>query len=202
MEFKAGTQPVTFLEGHRGRSHPVIEAYTELCQLKQLYRQGWLQRGLARERCESVADHTFAVSLLALFLADAHPEKLSLEKVVLMALLHDLGEVYAGDLTPNDGISSDEKGRRERDAVTRVLAKLPRGGDYIALWEEYEAGHSPEARFVRHVDRLEMGLQAGLYEDQESLDLQEIRSSARESLEDSPLVALYREFEDLCDRRR
>ncbi len=50
---------------------PLIEAYFEFNHLKQLYRQGWLRHGVPHTQCESVAEHTFGVALLALFLADA-----------------------------------------------------------------------------------------------------------------------------------
>jgi len=48
-----------------------------------------------------------------------------------------------------------EKRRRERESVTRVVSRLPRGREYIDLWEEYEAGRTKEARLVRQLDRLE-----------------------------------------------
>lgn len=51
---------------------PIVAMYFECAHLKQLYRQGWLQRGVPPERCESVAEHTFGVALLSLFLA-RHP---------------------------------------------------------------------------------------------------------------------------------
>lgn len=165
-----------------GRIPPIIEAYFEFCHLKQLYRQGWLQRGVPPERCESVAEHSFGVTLLAVLLAEAHFPDLDAEKVIRIALLHDLGEIYAGDLTPADNVDADEKHRRERVSVEKVLLKLPRGARYVALWEEYERQETPEAQFVRQIDRLEMALQASVYEHQQLADLGEFFTSAGEAV--------------------
>ncbi len=137
-----------------------LEAWFEITHLKQLYRQGWLGRGVGAERCESVADHSFAVALLVLLLAEASFPGLDREKLLRLALLHDLDEIHAGDLTPADGVTAREKSERERRSVVRTLGKLPGGAGYVELWEEYERQTTPEARLVRQVDRLEMALQA------------------------------------------
>ncbi len=173
---------------------PLIAAYFEFNHLKQLYRQGWLQHGVPHARCESVAEHTFGVAVLALFLADAHFPDLDASKVLRMALLHDFGEIYAGDITPADGIDRSEKMRLERHAVRQVLHKLPRGADYIALWEEYERGTSPEAQFVRQIDRLEMVLQASVYEHQDLADLSEFFTSVEQVLSAPTLQVILNEL--------
>jgi putative hydrolase of HD superfamily len=175
----------------------LIEAYFEFNHLKHLYRQGWLQRGVPHARCESVAEHTFGVAVLALFLADAHFPELDASKVLRMALLHDFGEIYAGDMTPADGIDRGAKLRLERRAVRQVLSKLPRGSDYIALWEEYERGASPEARFVRQIDRLEMALQASVYEHQELADLSEFYTSVEQVLSAPALQSILHELKTM-----
>ena len=176
---------------------PLIEAYFEFNHLKQLFRQGWLQRGIPHARCESVAEHTFGVAVLALFLADAHFPDLNASKVLRLALLHDFGEIYVGDLTPADGIDRGEKWRLERHAVLQVLHKLPRGADYLALWEEYERGASPEAQFVRQIDRLEMALQASVYEHQGLADLSEFFTSVEQALAAPALQAILHELKTL-----
>src|SRR5262245_37432937 len=133
MKVKASL-PLEWLEGKQVL--PLIEAYFEFSHLKQLYRQGWLRRGVPLERCESVAEHSFGVALLAMFLAEAYFPELEAGKVIRLALLHDFGEIYAGDITPFDGVSRAEKVRQEYEGVTQVLAKLPQGERYLALWEE------------------------------------------------------------------
>lgn len=107
-----------------------------------------------------------------------------------MALLHDIGEVYAGDITPHDGLAEHSKRTAERESVTRILDSLPAGEEYLQIWEEFEAGETPEARFVRQVDKLEMGLQARIYAEQGYSDLEQFYSSAIQALSDIELRAL------------
>lgn len=194
MEWKA-PNPAGLLDGKRASA--LIQAYFEFNHLKQLYRQGWLRRGLPKERCESVAEHTFGVAVLAFMLAEAYLPELDAGRVLRLALLHDFGEIYAGDLTPGDGIEPQEKLRRERASVAQVFVKLPNGDVYLGLWQEYEAGATPEAVFVRQIDRLEMALQAGVYEQQGLIDPQEFYASAARALAEPQLVSLLAEIQVL-----
>ncbi len=178
-------------------SGPLVEAFFEMAHLKQLYRQGWLERGIGRERCETVAEHTFGVAVLSMVLAGRHEDGLDLLKVLRMALVHDFGEIHAGDLTPRDDVDAKEKERLERESIDRVLSKLPSGGEYKALWEEYVRGESAESRFVRQVDKLEMALQAGIYEAQQLADLSEFFRSADLSVSDRDLRDLLLKIESL-----
>lgn len=191
MEVKA-ENPLPLLAGED--VSPVIQAYFELSHLKQLYRQGWLRRGVPKERCESIAEHSFGAALLAMWLAQAHFPELDLQKVLFMALLHDFGEVYAGDIIPGDPLSSEAKHDLETRSVQQVFGKLPGGGAYLRLWEEFEEGKSPEARFVRQIDRLEMGLQAAVYGRQGLLRPEEFYCSASEALTEPQLARLFGEI--------
>ena len=149
------------LEGKE--SLPLIAVFFEFNHLKALYRQGWLHHGIPKEQCETVAEHSMGVALLALFLADAQFPELDKSRLILMGLLHDFGEIYTGDIIPGK-MSLEEKHDRERKSVERVFSKLPKGKEYLAIWEEFEAQATPEARFMKEIDRLEMGLQASVYE--------------------------------------
>lgn len=194
METKA-ENPIHLLEGQE--APPLLQAYFELCQLKQLYRQGWLRRGISRERCESVAEHSFGVAVLALWLAEAYYPELDVRKVIELALVHDFGEIYAGDIIPGQEVSAEQKRQSESASVSQVVEKLPGGERYRELWEEYERGESAEARFVRQIDRLEMGLQAGVYALQGLVQPEEFIASARQALEDERLVELLETLEKI-----
>lgn len=176
---------------------PLLESYFQAAHLKQLYRQGWLRRGVSDDRCESVADHSYGTALLAMLLADAVRPDLDAGKVLRLALLHDLGEVHAGDLTPADGVTAAEKHDREAVGIRRILAGIPGSDRHVALWEEYEAQQTPEARFVRQVDRLEMALQAVVYEAQGDAGLAEFLESARRDIDDPALTPLLDELVEL-----
>ncbi len=179
MKVKA-ENPITQLEGQA--THPLIEVYFEFAHLKQLFRQGWLHSGIPAARCESVAEHSLGVAVLALLLAESHFSQLNLTKTLKMALIHDLGEIYAGDITPHEAISPEEKYQRELAGIRQIFNRLPNGAAYIQIWQEFEAGQSPEARFIRQIDRLEMALQAGVYEQQNLGDLSQFFTSAQQAI--------------------
>ena len=194
METKADL-PINFLQGKN--TLPIIEAYFEFVQLKQLYRQGWLHNGVSPHNCESVAEHSFCVALLALVLTDEYSIELDSAKVVRMALIHDLGEIYAGDFTPADKIDKYQKYQLEKQSVTKVLEKLPHALKWVALWEEYEKGESAESQLVRQLDKLEMALQASVYEHQGLADLSVFFASANRSLSWLELKLILIRLEEL-----
>lgn len=160
---------------------PIIEVFFEFNHLKSLFRQGWLRVGIPEAHCETVAEHSLGVALLALFLADAHFPQLDKVKLVQMGLLHDFGEIYAGDIVPGK-MTLEDKHALERKSVEQVFARLPNGGAYLAIWEEFEAGETAEARFLKEIDRLEMGLQASVYEHEGLGDLSVFFDSADKAL--------------------
>jgi putative hydrolase of HD superfamily len=164
--------PITLLE-RTGIAHPLIEFYYEFAQIKQLYRQGWLKRGLPEEKCESVADHTLGVVMLAYIVAEQHMPSLDVNKVMRLALLHDLPESITGDPTPSDNIPDEEKARREIKAGEHLFRRFPNSETYISLVSEYVLQSTPEARFVYQMDKLEMALQASIYEKQGQPNLSE-----------------------------
>ncbi|MCJ7622195.1 MAG: HD domain-containing protein [Anaerolineaceae bacterium] len=186
--------PISLLDGIK--THPLIEVYFEFAQLKQLYRQGWLKRSIPSSRCESVADHSMGVAVLAMFISEVHFPDLDALKILRMSLIHDFGEIYAGDVTPDDQIDQNKKYRTEREAVKKVFSKLPQGAEYIALWEEYEKRETPEARFVRQVDRLEMGLQASIYQAQGLTSTSEFFESAKKVVLSPELKEIIEELEE------
>ena len=176
-----------------GTASPLLGAMYEFQHLKTLYRQGWLRAGIPRDQCESVAEHTLGVAVLSLFLADAHFPQLDRTKILLLAMLHDFGEIHAGDIVPGK-MTLEEKHQLEKAAVERVLSKLPNGKEYLAVWEEYEACETPEARLVKQVDRLEMGVQASIYEHEGFARLDDFFASTDQALSDPSLRALYDEL--------
>lgn len=166
----------------------LLRPYLRILALKRLYRQGWLKRGVPEGACESVADHSFGTAVLALLLAGREPfGDADPGKTCRMAVAHELGEVYAGDITPVDGVSKEEKYRLERESLLRVLAGAPGAGEILALWEEFEEGASPEARLLRRLDRLEMGIQAAVYRAEGFPRMEEFLESARKAVGEGPL---------------
>lgn len=141
--------------------------------LKALPRTGWVGVGVPRP--ESVASHCYGVSLLAALYAPR--EGLDSSKCVRMALLHDLAEAEIGDHLPEavGGMSGSEKAALEHAALRGISGADDGllGVEGLALFEEFEGGQTPEARFVRECDKLDMLLQACRYEEETGLDLSE-----------------------------
>jgi putative hydrolase of HD superfamily len=183
-------------------AQPLLAAYVEINHLKQLYRQGWLQAGIPREQCETVAEHCFGMALLAWLLVEGGlAPGVDRDRALRMILAHELGEIYTGDVIPAEGMPKEEKHRREWAALERICARLPQEMDFLTLWEEFEQGASPEARLARQLDRLEMALQALIYERAglaQGAAMDGLYASAGEMLRDSPWAEM---FATLCSLR-
>ncbi|MBB4285295.1 HD domain-containing protein [Roseospira goensis] len=120
--------------------------------LKDTLRSGCTAGG----RVESVAEHSWRLGLLALVLGRDHPE-LDLMRVQSLCLVHDLGEALHGDIPAIDQADDPDRTARERRDFRTLVAPLPEAtrADLTALHDEYEEVASPEARFVKALDKLE-----------------------------------------------
>jgi putative hydrolase of HD superfamily len=183
-------------------NQPWVAACLEINHLKQLYRQGWLRAGISKKRCESVAEHIFGVAMLSWFAADAWFPDLDRDRLIRLALVHDLGEIYTGDVIPADKMPVEEKHRSELESVQAVLGKLSRGEEYLALWEEYERGETEEARLVRELDRLEMALQALVYHSGGFTELDPFIQSAESAIQSEELRGFLRSVTDVIENTR
>lgn len=174
----------------------LIEIYFQINHLKQLFRKGWLRDGrVSMEQCESVADHTFGMLILAWFIIDKFSLNLDVLKVFKMIIAHEFGEVYGGDITPHDKISKEEKNEIERASVIKIFDNFPDGHLYVAIWEEFEAKISNESIFVSQIDKLEMAFQASVYTLQHQNDFTGFMKSAEKVLFDTQLVNLFSELQ-------
>ncbi len=164
---KKHSNPIKYIENLKDAN--ILRTIFEIMHLKDIYRRGYTLkwRDIPIEKCESDADHCFGVAMISLILAVEYYSELDLEKVLIMAILHEIGEVYIGDLTPydrkNKKITSKEKHRLEKIAVIKILSKLGNWQKYIDIWLEFEKGESEEAKFVKQMDKLEMLIQASIY---------------------------------------
>ena len=147
---------------------PSDEALIEALGLKEVARTGWVRAGVNNP--ESVAAHSWGMAMLATQLC---PEELNLQRVLELCILHDVAEVLVGDITPHDDITSEEKHRLESDAIQSM------GIDASEIFNEYEMQLTPESKFVRYLDKLDMALQAEIYESQD-LDLSEFKKAVEE----------------------
>lgn len=121
--------------------------------LKEISRANWVRSGA---RTETVAEHCWHVTLLAMLFADAAPEGTDHDHVRNLLTIHDLVEVYAGDTVFWDDVPLADVGQREHAAGERLMAMLPESQRprFDPLWREFQAQETVEARFARAVDVL------------------------------------------------
>ncbi len=157
----------------------------EVLALKALPRAGWLRLGVGD--VESVAAHSWGVAWLVMALC---PPDVDRGRALAIAVLHDLAEARVGDITPHDGVPKAEKARREAEAYRDLVAPLPHAAELWDLWREYEDASTPEGRFVKACDKLDMALQARVYAGEQDIDTSELVQAAVRALDDPTLRAL------------
>ena len=138
--------------------------FEKVLNLKNIPRQGWIEK-LEIKDVESVADHTYLTAVMSMVFSDM--QNLNTEKIVKMALLHDLAESITGDITP-DKITKQKKNEIEADAIKSILQNLPNNISqaYFKIWNEYQENYTDEAILLHEIDKLEMALQAKSYQNQ------------------------------------
>ena len=107
-------------------------------------------------RFENSAEHSWQGEIAAMVLQDYYPEKLNMEKVMSMLLIHDLGEIYAGDTWVFDDQKKLHSHDRELESIEKTMSILPEE-KYLNMknsWLEFEKGRSAEARYARVIDAL------------------------------------------------
>ena len=126
----------------------------ELDKMKNIYRQ---TRVLHEDRAENDAEHAWHLGMLALVLHEYANEPVDLKTVLATVLIHDIVEIDAGDTYAYDSAGNETKAEREQKAAERLFGMLPpdQGSGMRRLWEEFEAGSTPEARFANALDRLQ-----------------------------------------------
>ena len=113
-------------------------------------------------------------------------------------MLHDLAEVMAGDITPHDGISREEKRKMEEEGLRKLLGDIPNANSYIELWLEYEVQDSKEAKILREIDKLEMAISAAEYQKMSpEKDLYEFIKEADSQIESPEIRLLLKEVKTM-----
>ncbi len=124
----------------------------EIEKLKNVYRK---TRPVGLDRYENSAEHSWHVCMAAIALKDFANEAVDIQKVIMMLLIHDLGEIDAGDVIIYESETAQNKAR-EAAGIDRIFNMLPasQATQYMALWAEFEEGISPESVFAKAVDRI------------------------------------------------
>lgn len=164
-------------------------------RLKHLPRTGWVLEKVNKP--ESVAGHMYRMAVMS-FLLDRNDITLNRARCMEMSLIHDLAECVVGDITPHCGVSPEEKHNRETKAMKDLASLAGSSGVHMfELFQEYEEQKTPEAQFVKELDRFDMVLQAFEYEKQENRAgaLQQFFDSTKGKFSHPLIVGLLNELD-------
>lgn len=139
----------------------MTKLFDEIFKMKNLLRRGWTLRNIPN-RTESDAEHCFSMIVLALEIMAKNDLKLDQLKVVKMIAYHEIGEIDAGDFTPVDNITKKEKYEKEYACVKRISEQYEMP-EILELWKEFEENVTPEAQFVKKLDKFDCVLQSKVY---------------------------------------
>lgn len=126
----------------------------EADKLKQIVRGTTLADG---SRYENSGEHSWHIALFALVLGADAPTDVKVDRVIKMLLLHDIVEIDAGDAPIFGDHDATEMAAKEEAAATRLFGLLPpdQAQSFRALWDEFEAAQTPDARFAKSLDRFQ-----------------------------------------------
>ena len=128
----------------------ILEADKEKNILRQTHLSGYGRR-------ENDAEHAWHMAMMIYLLKEYSNKDIDLAKAMMMALIHDIVEIDAGDTYAYDAKGLESQKEREGRAAERIFGMLPedQNTELRALFEEFEAGESPEARFVKAMDNFQ-----------------------------------------------
>lgn len=132
-----------------------IEFIIEIDKMKQIFRQNVV---IGTERNENDAEHSWHLAVMAILLSEYMEEKnINMLRVIKMALIHDLVEIYAGDTFCYDEKANEDKAEREKSSADKLFNILPsdQAEEIYSLWREFEEMKTPEACFAACLDRIQ-----------------------------------------------
>lgn len=130
----------------------ILDFTIELEKLKTVTRMN----KTVDNRQENSAEHSWHAAFVAETFSKFYPKALDTNKVIKMLLIHDVGEINVGDTFLYDEVGKSSSFSKERTSLENTLLNLDKDlkKKYIKLWEEFEIGHSEEAKFARIVDAI------------------------------------------------
>ncbi|XP_015522467.1 5'-deoxynucleotidase HDDC2 [Neodiprion pinetum] len=139
----------------------LVEFMELVGRLKHVKRTGWILSKITEP--ETISGHMYRMAMLS-FLVD-NKENLDKVKIMQMTLIHDLAECIVGDITPHCGVCPEEKHKLEDEAMQKICELLgDKGPQVLTMFREYEHQQTPEAQYVKDLDRLDLIMQAFEYE--------------------------------------
>ncbi|MGQ4832869.1 MAG: HD domain-containing protein [Candidatus Asgardarchaeia archaeon] len=184
----------------------IFEIITLAGTLKRVPRYGWLMAKVPKCDVESVAEHSYRVSLISMFIAEYMKKqgiKVDSEKVIKMALIHDIAEAKLQDLnlTSIKYLGEDVKLSAERRIIEDIFANTSYN-NLMNLWNEFEQKATVESKIVKSADLLDMLFQALFYEEMgvKAENLNEFWSDLK-TLKESE-IPIVRKLAELLEHKR
>lgn len=174
----------------------VIKFYVLCNRLKDVIRTGWKIWHVKRERLESVAEHIFGVQMLAIAMQSEYKYEVDIMKVIYMLAVHELEEIYIGDLTQFE-ITKENKKKIGQEAVNKVLGNLLNKDEIINLIKEFDDRETLEARFAYFCDKLECDIQSKLYDEENCVNLND--QEGNKIIDDERVQSLLKEGKSWSD---
>lgn len=134
--------------------HKQIKFAIVIDEMKNIFRRNLIIDGSRRE---NDAEHSWNLAMLAMLFEEYSTEKVNIEKVLKIALVHDLIEVYAGDTFAYDVKGNEDKLQREIESANKLFGILDpvQGAEIRALWDEFEAKETAESKYANAIDRIQ-----------------------------------------------
>lgn len=182
----------------------ILDFMLDVIRLKDEERAGWI---MAKVRGpESVSDHSFSTALMSMVFANRLG--LDADKCLKMALIHDLGEAYTGDMITrfnekDQPVGNEEKKRLGDEATRKIISILPERdrADMLDLWEEFERMETEESQLVSQIDSLDYAIQLLKYRDRTDADLSEFLRTADERIKLPELREVFEEVKARLGKR-
>ncbi len=126
----------------------------EIDKMKTILRRNVI---MDQSKQEDDAEHSWHMAVMAMLLYEYAPEGTDLLRVLKMALIHDLVEIYAGDTFCYDQAAKKDKAQREQDAADKLFSMLEpdQAQELRALWEEFDRMDTPDSLYAGAIDRLQ-----------------------------------------------
>lgn len=164
----------------------VCEFYAITHRLKNLIRTGWKVWDITAERLESVAEHIYGTQMLAIAILSEFKLELSLERILLMLAVHELGETIIGDIpvVSDTPVTSEEKHNLEMAAIEKILEGMCIREKIRNAFIEFEEAKTPESKFARQLDKLDADFQVKYYQE------------TGKTITDKPRAGIYKKLAD------
>lgn len=174
-------------------TNQIIEFIKEIENLKSVTRTAWTKTG----RRESTAEHSWRLSMLLMLLEEDFKD-VDINKAIKMSLVHDLGELYDGDISAKLQSEDDNKSYMEERAMRRMLTILPKSlsGKIYDLWKEYNECSTKEAKLVKAMDKLETIVQHNQGKNPDDFDYKFNLQYGKQYFEDNDILKIMRNIID------